>query len=51
MPLMLPINKIDMQWLKNKFVNGYRNGDCVVYIAMYNNKNQSLDISNNISDL
>ena len=39
-----------MQWLKNELVNGYKDGNCVLYVPICNNKNESLAVSNDISD-
>ena len=51
LPLVQPINKVDVQRLENEFVTGYRDGDQMLYVSMYNDKAKSLDISNNIFDL
>ena len=48
LPLVRPINEVDVQCLENKFVNGYRDGDRVLYVALYNNRKDSLDISHDI---
>ena len=40
-----------MQRLENEFVTVYHDGDRVLYISMYNDKAESLDVSNDISDM
>ena len=39
-----------MQQLENEFITGYRDGDWVFHVSMYNDKAKLLDISSNISD-
>ena len=48
LPLVHPINDVDVQHLENEFVNGYQDGDCVLYVTLYNNHKDSLDVSNDI---
>ena len=48
--LVQPIIEGDVQRLENEFVNGYREGDRVLYVSPYNNFDRSLDISNAIKD-
>ena len=50
LPLVCPINEVDVQRLENEFVNGYRDSDRVLYITLYNNHKDSLAISNDIKD-
>ena len=50
LPLMWPINNVDVQQLENEFVIGYRDGNRVLYVSMYNNKVESLDVSSDIFD-
>ena len=50
LPLMRPINEVDMQQMENEFITSYRNGDQVLYVLMYNDKAKSLDVYNDISD-
>ena len=37
-----------MQRFENEFVNGYQDGDCVLYVALYNNHKDSLEVSDDI---
>ena len=48
--LVRPINKVDVQRLKNEFVTGYRDGDRVLYVAIYNDKAETLDVTSNMYD-
>ena len=50
LPLVRPINKVDMQRLENEFVTGYRDGDRVLYVAMYNDKAETLDVTSDMYD-
>ena len=50
LPLVHPINEVDVQHLENEFVNGYQDGDCVLYVALYNNHKDSLAVSDDIKD-
>ena len=50
LPLVKPINKVDVQRLENEFVIGYRDGDWVLYVSIYNDKAESLDVTSNIFD-
>ena len=43
LPLVRPMNKVDVQRLENEFVIGYRDGDRVLYVSM-------LDVSSDIFD-
>ena len=49
-PLVRPVIEGDVQRLENKFVNGYREGDRMLYVSPYNNFDRFLDISNAIKD-
>ena len=48
LPLVLQINEVDVQRLENEFANGYRDGDRVLYVALYNNHKDSLNVSDDI---
>ena len=48
LPLVRPIIEGDIQRLENEFVNGYCEGDRVLYVFPYNNFDRSLDISDAI---
>ena len=50
LPLVRPINKVDVQRLENEFVTGYRDGDRVLYVAMYNDKAETLDVTSDMYD-
>ena len=50
LPLVRPINEVDVQRLENEFVTSYRDGDRVLYVAIYNDKAETLDVTSNISD-
>ena len=39
-----------MQRLENEFVTGHRDGDRVLYVSIYNDKAESLDVTSDISD-
>ena len=51
LPLVRLINKVDVQQLENEFVTGYHDGDRVLYVSMYNDKAELLDVLSNIFDL
>ena len=46
--LVQPVNKVQVQHLENKFVNGYREGYQALYLSIYKDKDKVLDISDNI---
>ena len=48
LPLVRLIKEVDVQRLENEFINGYWDGDHVLYVALYNNHKDSLDVSDNI---
>lgn len=48
MPLVRPINEVDVQRLENEFVTGYRDGDRVMYVSIYDNIDQMLDVDDDI---
>ena len=50
LPLVWSIDKVDVHRLENEFIIGYCDGDWVLYVSMYNDKTESLDISSNISN-
>ena len=39
----------DVQRLENEFVTGYRDGDRVLYVALHNNKDEDLEVTEDIS--
>ena len=50
LPLVRPINEVDVQRLENKFVTGYRDSDRVLYVAIYNDKAETLDVMSDLYD-
>ena len=48
LPLVRPINEVDVTRLENEFVMGYREGDRALYVSPYNNLNEVLDVSDDI---
>ena len=50
LPLVRPINKVDVQRLENEFVTGNRDGNLVLYVSIYNDKAESLDVLSDIFD-
>ena len=48
--LVRSINEVDVQRLENEFVTGYRDGDRVLYVAIYNNKAETLDVTSDMFD-
>ena len=50
LPLVRPINEVDVQQLENEFVTSYRDGDRVLYVAIYNDKAETLDITSDMFD-
>ena len=43
-PLLLvrPILKFNVQLLENEFLNGYRKGDCTLYVSIVNDRENNL---------
>ena len=50
LPLVRPINKVDVQRLENEFITGYRDDDRVLYVAIYNDKAETLDVTSDLYD-
>ena len=50
LPLVRPINEVDVQRLENEFVTSYRDGDQVLYVAIYNDKAETLDVTSDMYD-
>ena len=48
LPLVRPINEVDVAWLQNEFVMGYRDGDRAMYVSSYNNLDEVLYVSEDI---
>lgn len=42
LPLVRPINEVDISRLENEFVIGYRDGDRALYVSSYNNIDEVL---------
>ena len=49
LPLVRPINLLDVQRLENEFVTGYQDGDRVLYVALHNHKDEDLKVTEAIS--
>ena len=50
LPLVRPINEVDVQRLENEFVTGYRDGNRVLYVSIYNDKVETLDVTSDMYD-
>ena len=50
LPLVRPINEVDVQRLENEFVTGYCDGERVLYVSIYNDKAETLDIMSDMFD-
>ena len=48
LPLVRPINDVDVSRLENEFVMGYRDGDRALYVSAYNNLDEQLHVSDDI---
>jgi hypothetical protein len=48
LPLVRPINEVEVSRLENEFVMGYRDGDRAMYVSPYNNLNEVLSVSDDI---
>ena len=48
LPVVRPINEMEVQHLENEFVMGYCEGDCAMYLSIYNDDNKVLDVSHDI---
>ena len=48
LPLVWPINDVDVSRLENEFVMGYRNSDRALYVSPNNNLDEVLFVSDNI---
>ncbi len=48
LPLVRPINEVEVSRLENEFVMGYRDGDRAMYVSSYNNLNEVLSVSDDI---
>jgi hypothetical protein len=48
LPLVRPINEVEVARLQNKFVMGYRDGDRAMYVSPYNNLDEVLLVSDDI---
>jgi hypothetical protein len=43
-----PVGEMEIQHLEQEFVKGYRDGDRVMYISMYNNEELSSDVTEEV---
>ena len=50
LPLVRSINEVDVQRLENEFITGYRDGNRVLYVAIYNDKAETLDVTSDLYD-
>ena len=48
LPLVRPINDVDVSRLENEFVMGYRDGDRALYVSAYNNLDEQLYVTDDI---
>jgi hypothetical protein len=48
LPLIRPINEVDVARLQNEFVMGYRDGDRAMYVSLYNNLDEVFNVSDDI---
>ncbi len=48
LPLVRPINEVDVTRLENEFVMGYRDGDRALYVSPFNNLGEVLHVSDDI---
>jgi hypothetical protein len=48
LPLVRPINKVDVARLENEFVMGYRDGDQAMCVSPYNNLDEVLNVCDDI---
>jgi hypothetical protein len=48
LPLVRPVNDVDVARLENEFVMGYRDGDRAMYVSIYNNLDEVLHVSDDI---
>lgn len=50
LPLVRPLNDVDVNRLENEFVMGYRDGDRALYVSPYNNLDEVLHVSEDIKE-
>ena len=48
LPLVRPINEVDVNRLENEFIMGYHDGDRSLYVSPLNNCDKDLDVSDDI---
>ena len=48
LPLVRPINDVDVSRLENEFVMGYRDGDRAMYVSIYHNLDEVFHVSDDI---
>ena len=48
LPLVRPISMVDVVWLQNKFVMGYREDDHAIYVSPYNNLDEVFYVSEDV---
>ena len=50
LPLVRPINEVDVQRLENEFITGYCDSDRMLYVSIYNDKVETLDVTSDMFD-
>lgn len=45
MPIVMPMLEVDVQIMESKFVNGFREGDIVLYVFPFDKDERSMDIN------
>lgn len=48
LPIVRPIIEADVQMLEQEFVNGYRDGDRVLFVGLHNDKNEVVEVTQEI---
>jgi hypothetical protein len=45
-----PVLEVDVQFLNNEFINGYREGDRVLYVSVYDQKGNQFELNAEIEE-
>ena len=48
-PLIRPINEVDVECLENEFFTSYRDGNHTMYVSIFNNHGQMVDVTDHLS--
>ena len=48
LPIVRPINALDVDKMENEFCMGYREGDTVMYVSLFNDKDNTLPVTPDI---